>query len=632
MLSVQQLSRVLRVIVSADALRVAAIPNPGASFTIGYLVGGGGTPNNLFWRSGWWPGIEHTSDLDAKELKRRRLVAACPTCGDRDSIRLRPSVEDVRIYHVCGVCNHRLPLYMTDDEVFRYQPSVIISTVDKITGYAHYGEFTSFSRGPAYRCPDHGYFSFGKCLARRLCSRSAKEMEAVTEWLDPVPSISIQDELHLVREELGTFTAHFEGVLTELQVGGPSRLPTKVLAATATIEEYGDQLRHVYGRRPRRFPSPGFDRKRGFYTQETSDTRRFFLGVMPTGGGTSKVEVAGRLQVAMIEVVKTLQDDLPTARAEIHVRCGVVLSDTEVAELLFAYEVSLAYVNSRAHGANIADDLRELARDYSEAGDDNLNVEMLTGDVPISELASAIDRIEDATLDTPRGERLRAMVGTSVVSHGVDIDRLNILLMTGMPATVADYIQASSRSGRSHVGLVITAVDHFSRREASIFSNFISTHRFLDRMVEPVPVNRYAHNAIHRTLPAVVMSLLWDLARMSELDPPRNGIRWTREFQPWWNARGPEIEILIRERLDRAYRASVVAAADRALEDAMVERVLRRWRHTELPQLTTFVADRTKDLFRERVMTSLRDVDEAVSFGATPRSTPIYEALTYGGR
>ncbi len=416
--------------------------------------------------------------------------------------------------------------------------------------------------------------------------------------------------------------------MTELQAGGPSSLPAKILAATATIEEYEDQLRQVYGRRPRRFPSPGFDRRRSFYTVQTPDTRRFFLGVMPTGGGTSKVEIVGRLQVSMLEAVKELQDDIATARTVISDRCGQIMSDDEVARLLFAYEVSLAYVNSRAHGASIADDLRDLARRLAQAAGERLELQILTGDVPISELASAIDRIEDASLATPRGERLRALVGTSVVSHGVDIDRLNILLMTGMPATIADYIQASSRSGRSYVGLVITALDHFSRREASVFSNFVSTHTFLDRMVEPVPVNKYAHNAVQRTLPAVVMALLWDLARIPEYHPPTNGIWSTRDFQSWWNTWSADILPRLQRRLELAYRAWVAGVADRSLEDDLIERMIARWVQTELTQLTTFNADRTKDLFRERVMTSLRDVDEAVQFGATPQSTPIYEAMS----
>jgi len=43
--------------------------------------------------------------------------------------------------------------------------------------------------------------------------------------------------MHLLKEEFGAFRGHYEGLITELQRGGPSGLPTKVLAASATIEQ-----------------------------------------------------------------------------------------------------------------------------------------------------------------------------------------------------------------------------------------------------------------------------------------------------------------------------------------------------------------------------------------------------------
>ena len=46
MLSVQQLDRVLRVLVAAEEVRQKEVPD-GAPFELGYLVGGGNTPNRL---------------------------------------------------------------------------------------------------------------------------------------------------------------------------------------------------------------------------------------------------------------------------------------------------------------------------------------------------------------------------------------------------------------------------------------------------------------------------------------------------------------------------------------------------------------------------------------------------------
>jgi hypothetical protein len=227
----------------------------------------------------------------------------------------------------------------------------------------------------------------------------------------------------------------------------------------------------------------------------------------------------------------------------------------------------------------------------------------------------------------PRADRLRALVGTSVVSHGVDLERLNLMTMTGFPATVADYIQASSRAGRTHAGLIVTVFDHYSLREASTFAHFLSTHRFLDRLVEVVPINKYARRAVHRTLPAIVMALLWDLARDSRLNPPFEGIKRTTKLQSWWNAQAALFRPVLEQRMLTAYRAQVPGAADPELEDHLVEWARAQWEHHELPSLQSFSANNSTNLFAEKVMTSLRDVDENAVFSTTGSYVRVFNSL-----
>ena len=165
MLSVQQLFRTLRVLVIAEDLRIerGVGSRHDDPFALGYLVGSGGTPNALKWPRGWWKGWEAESRLAAKgafseDHEEHRLVTRCPYCG-RDEVVLALDTDTVRLAHQCAACGRELPLYMTDEEVYRYLPSVLISTVDKLTGYTWFPEFSAFSRGPRFRCPRHGYFS-----------------------------------------------------------------------------------------------------------------------------------------------------------------------------------------------------------------------------------------------------------------------------------------------------------------------------------------------------------------------------------------------------------------------------------------------------------------------------------------
>ena len=172
-------------------------------------------------------------------------------------------------------------------------------------------------------------------------------------------------------------------------------------------------------------------------------------------------------------------------------------------------------------------------------------------------------------------------MGTSVVSHGVDLDRLNVLVLAGMPTTAADYIQVTARSGRTHAGLVVTVYDSFSRRERSLFSNFASYHRFLDQMVTPVPVNKYAFFVADRTVPGITLALLHDLARDSAFNGPIQGVKYAKNFQNWWNTQRSAIDAAIRDRLRRCYETPVAGVNDPEMERELADRAMRRWTETE---------------------------------------------------
>ena len=392
MLSVQQLLRVLRVLIVAEEIRASTAGCDGDPFALGYLVGGSNTPNALRYKQGWWPGFKEAVKAfaeDKRAFAEHRLISQCPSCGAKDAIDLVPDAGTVRLLHRCSTCGTIIPLHSTDEEVYRFMPAVIVGTVDKLTGFAIYGEFTQFSHGPAWRCPKHGWFTYN-CLAED-CDVKKKDLERVApSWYDPVPALIIQDELHLVREELGAFDAHYEGLLAEMQTASASHRPSKILAASATIEQYDAQIRQVYGRRARSFPAPGFRREQSFYTTTTPDIQRMFLGVLPHYRRPH--DIAAIVQQTLLESVAQLQDDLPGSAAKL----GWNPSDLSgLASLLFQYEVSLAYVNTKPHGDFIHEELDRLSEHLVSAGRDPISSTVLTGDVGVTELAAAIDRVRE---------------------------------------------------------------------------------------------------------------------------------------------------------------------------------------------------------------------------------------------
>jgi len=80
-------------------------------------------------------------------------------------------------------------------------------------------------------------------LNELVAEPTKKELAKLQDSVDPVPVLLIQDQLHLLRSELGVFNGHYEGILRF--VGGSVRRPPKILAATATIEAYNVYPFHV---------------------------------------------------------------------------------------------------------------------------------------------------------------------------------------------------------------------------------------------------------------------------------------------------------------------------------------------------------------------------------------------------
>lgn len=624
MLSVQQLARISEVVHYAEVVRGAEAIG-GDPFTLGYLVGSGNTPNRLASSdpNSWWPGIDAFSKLPAAERDNRRLVGACPACRDRNSVGLDSDLDVQRLLHVCRHCGHVLPIHSSDEEVTRYQPSVVVSTVDKITSFARNGQLTSFNRGPRMQCPQHGWYTHKSCVVKD-CTTDPASHGLPAGFRDPTPALWIQDELHLVREELGVFAGHYHTLLAELAAGAGNER-SKVIAATATIEQYEDQLSQVYGRNPRMFPVGGPTLRRSFYTEVTDDVRRIFLGVLPAGGGTVKVDLAALITAQLVEDVHNLTDD-PTPLISALAAEGIALTAVEVRAHLFHYELALAYVNAKAHGVAVHDDIHRLSEKLINSGSDRIRSEYLMGETTLGELAAAVAAIQDNTLATPRADRIRALVGTSVVSHGVDLDRLNFEVLAGMPPSYAHYIQATARAGRSHVGLVVSVFDRYNRRETSMYQSFATTHAALERMVEPVPVNRFATRAVERTLPGIVCSLLWDETR-NHAWPSIDEINITRKFRAWWNANAAALMPHLKTRIERAYRCPVPNPAMASEEQKLVDDALARWENVERQRMQQWQAEWLTDLFTSPAMTSLRDVDPPVEFSGGNRALLIIDRL-----
>jgi hypothetical protein len=123
-----------------------------------------------------------------------------------------------------------------------------------------------------------------------------------------------------------------------------------------------------------------------------------------------------------------------------------------------------------------------------------------------------MQRISTATPEGEPSDRVRGLVTTNIIGHGVDIDRFNIIVFAGFTRLVAEYIQASARVGRTYPGISILVATPQNERDRSIFDRFAKFHEYLDRLVDPSAVTRWTDPALQRTIPGLLAGYLMGVA------------------------------------------------------------------------------------------------------------------------
>ncbi len=99
------------------------------------------------------------------------------------------------------------------------------------------------------------------------------------------------------------------------------------------------------------------------------------------------------------------------------------------------------------------------------------------------------------------------MLATNMISVGVDVDRLGLMAVMGQPQSSAEYIQATSRVGRQHAGLVVNILNAARSRDRSHYETFVPFHRSVYRAVEATSATPFAARARDRGLHGVLVSL-----------------------------------------------------------------------------------------------------------------------------
>lgn len=619
MLSIQQLQRMVNIVSIAEEIRKTALPTPsGDPFGVGFLVGQANTPNKLWEykkRDDKRPHIIEIIANDPALRKKYQLIAVCPFCHQQN-VEMVADIKAIRLRHICRNpnCEKEIPIYITDTEVFRYLPSVVVGTVDKLASIGLSGKFGHlFGHVDSY-CSEHGYASKGECTEKYGCKMPTGSLAPVVMY-DPAPSLELQDELHLLKEDFGAFNSHYETLVQRYQTLIGKKLPNKVLAATATIQDYELQAKHLYLLKARRFPVPGIRNHETFYARVVpAKYRRRYVALMPPIVNLSEISKE-TLRIYHATIREWLQSP------EKLLSTGVLSSTLDVptlTQLLRFFDLTLTYVNRKAEGSNITHELDYVKQYLATKNKEQFRTEFLHGNVPFLDVSAVINSID--VRDTPRrSDEIDNIVATSIISHGVDIERFNFMLLVGGMGKTADYIQTSSRCGRTVLGTVFVLLNKNSLWDRSLFHFFFPFHRFLDRLVEGIAINRFSEFATTRTVPGLVSALLLNYFDR-EQPVPKNMKFYRRDnvvqaFGPSGFIKMDEFSELIVSALGLD-RSDLV---DPSIAQGASEDVKRQVR-----QLITRLSSRTESFLTEALKpgprTSFRQIDDPLPFIVDPKN------------
>lgn len=488
MLSLQQTQRFADAIAAAEIIR-RNLKIPGAPFSLGFFVGQGATPNRI-------PEVPKQGDVDPDDtasLARFQVLEYCPFCRRR-SIQITFDRRLWKLEHRCTTdeCDWSgkpLPIYVVDEEIYRFLPTVIVGTLDKAASIAWQASMRGFVGAPLGVCSKegHGYVyaprssrPFG-CLVPGCSAPShALPMEAKLF----APSFRLQDELHLLRDSLGAVDSHYEALYDALHEELCGRKP-KILASSATLTGYEKQVDVLYRRAARVFPVPPPRASSGFWTSDSQRLMRRFIAIAPRG--VTIEYTVDRLLTELQLAVRKLAGEPASTCAEIGV------DPSYAADLVSQYGVDVVYGNTLR---DLEAATRSMETQVLVPGP--INSASLTGKTDFAEVRAILERLQKP--EDSFEQRLHIVSASSMMSHGVDVDRLNVMVMLGIPLSAAEFIQATARVGRRYPAIVFVVHKIGRERDAGIYRSFRQFVEQGDRFVESIPVTRRSRRVLERTI------------------------------------------------------------------------------------------------------------------------------------
>ena len=187
----------------------------------------------------------------------------------------------------------------------------------------------------------------------------------------------------------------------------------------------------------------------------------------------------------------------------------------------------------------------------------------LTSRVQSSEITEFMERLFARYPRSGNTVPVDVCLATNMIQVGLDVQRLSLMSIIGQPKTTSEYIQASSRVGRSDEGpgLVVTVLSPAKPRDRSHFEHFRAFHQSIYRYVEPTSVTPFAVPVTERALHALIVTLARYWGNRQQLDYP--------------DAPNPQLEARIRDEIIN--RVGLVDPAEIDRVAVLLDRIFTEW-------------------------------------------------------
>ncbi len=584
MLTAQQFERAAALIAECELIRREE-RLPGGEISIGLWVGSEVTPNHV---------TSDQEDVETAESILSKLregqfnevrsspvqLSVCPFCGAELVPQTTYAIAKGQFVAHCPneACAFHgdLPIITVDDDVYTRKPTLLIGTIDK------------FAR---LTWEDKTGAIFGE------------DGEGLP------PELLIQDELHLISGPLGSVSGLYEIAVERLcTVNG---VKPKILASTATLCNAAGQIRALYGKPSFQFPPSGFDAGDSFFAHTASAAerpQRSYIGYCETGGSMhdALVRTFGVVRFALEYLKLTGTEDRVIDQFWSNVGYFNALKDLGSADTLIIDRVcsyAEALRRHKFHQYAESVDMPAISRNY-EHGE-------LTSRKSAREIRDVRERLDRYHYPSPMAYHY--ILSSNMLSVGIDINRLGLMTVYGQPKTTSEYIQATSRVGRSNPGIVIVLLHMMRTRDKSHYEQFQTYHQALNRMVEPTSATPYACRTMDKALHAVFVTLVRHL--YPELRGNTDASKF-RKSNPMVQRIRTELLQLIRNRSAETAEYAVDILDD--FIDLWDDTAVRKGKHLQYQLLnktdqTTDAllvpAERSDDSLFPPTMNSMRNVD-----------------------